>query len=116
MPPVFSSPAIILPWPKPLQTPFAPRSANGSLSSLVQYDAVCDALDSGHLWESGFDVFPKEPPAADSRLLRTPHIVGASKQTAEKAAKIAAEEVRRYLAGEPSRNCANPEVAEGRAR
>ena len=56
--------------------------------------------------------------AGHSRLLRTPHtvmtphIAGASKQTAEKAARIAAEEVRRYLAGEALRNCANPEAAE----
>ena len=42
----------------------------------------------------------------------TPHIAGASKQTAEKAARIAAEEVRRYLAGEALRNCTNPEAAE----
>ena len=90
---------------------------NCARGSLVQYDAVCDALDSGHLWGAGFDVFPEEPVPADSRLLRTPHLVmtphiaGASKQTAEKAAKIAAEEVRRYLAKEPLRNCANPEAA-----
>ena len=95
---------------------------NCARGSLVQYDAVCDALDSGHLWGAGFDVFPEEPPAADSRSLRTPHIVmtphiaGASKQTAEKAAKIAAEEVRRYLAGEPLRNCANLEAAERRGK
>ncbi len=91
---------------------------NCARGSLVQYDAVCDALDSGHLWGAGFDVFPEEPVPAGSRLLRTPHIVmtphiaGASKQTAEKAAKIAAEEVRRYLAKEPLRNCANPEAAD----
>ncbi len=90
---------------------------NCARGSLVQYGAVCDALDSGHLWGAGFDVFPEEPVPANSRLLRTPHLVmtphiaGASKQTAEKAAKIAAEEVRRYLAGEPLRNCTNPEAA-----
>ena len=61
---------------------------NCARGSLVQYDAVCDALDSGHLWGAGFDVFPEEPVPAGSRLLRTPHIVmtphiaGASKQTA----------------------------------
>jgi D-3-phosphoglycerate dehydrogenase / 2-oxoglutarate reductase len=47
--------------------------------------------------------FPEEPIPADSRLLTTlhivmtPHIAGASKQTAEKAARIAAGEVRRFL-------------------
>ena len=90
---------------------------NCARGTLVDYDAVCDALDSGHLWGAGFDVFPEEPIPADSRLLRTPHIVmtphiaGASKQTAEKAARIAAGEVRRFLHGEPLEHCLNPEAA-----
>jgi len=89
---------------------------NCARGTLVDYDAVCDALDSGHLWGAGFDVFPEEPIPADSRLLRTPHIVmtphiaGASKQTAEKAARIAAGEVRRFLLGEPLEHCVNPLV------
>lgn len=91
---------------------------NCARGSLVDYDAVCDALDSGHLWGAGFDVFPEEPPAANSRLLKTPHIVmtphvaGASKQTAEKAARIAAGEIRRFLEGEPLEHCLNPEAVE----
>ena len=89
---------------------------NCARGSLVDYKAVCDALDSGHLWGAGFDVFPEEPVPADSRLLRTPHIVmtphiaGASKQTAEKAARIAAGEIRRFLEGEPLQHCLNPEA------
>ena len=90
---------------------------NCARGTLVDYDAVCDALDSGHLWGAGFDVFPEEPIPADSRLLTTahivmtPHIAGASKQTAEKAALIAAGEVRRFLHGEPLEHCVNPEAA-----
>jgi D-3-phosphoglycerate dehydrogenase / 2-oxoglutarate reductase len=89
---------------------------NCARGSLVDYEAVCDALDSGHLWGAGFDVFPEEPLASDSRLLRTehvvmtPHIAGASKQTAEKAARIAAGEIRRFLQGEPLEHCLNPEA------
>ncbi len=89
---------------------------NCARGTLVDYDAVCDALDSGHLWGAGFDVFPEEPIPAGSRLLTTPHIVmtphiaGASKQTAEKAARIAAGEVRRFLNGEPLEHCVNPEA------
>ena len=91
---------------------------NCARGSLVDYDAVCDALDRGHLWGAGFDVFPEEPIPADSRLLKTkhivmtPHIAGASKQTAEKAARIAAGEVRRFLANEPLEHCLNPEALE----
>src|SRR5580704_4626171 len=92
---------------------------NCARGTLVDYDAVCDALDSGHLWGAGFDVFPEEPIPADSRLLTTPHIVmtphiaGASKQTAEKAARIAAGEVRRFLNHEPLEHCVNPEAVAG---
>jgi D-3-phosphoglycerate dehydrogenase / 2-oxoglutarate reductase len=94
---------------------------NCARGTLVDYDAVCDALDSNHLWGAGFDVFPEEPIPADSRLLTTPHIVmtphiaGASKQTAEKAAWIAAGEVRRFLQGEPLEHCVNPEVGPGKS-
>jgi D-3-phosphoglycerate dehydrogenase / 2-oxoglutarate reductase len=92
---------------------------NCARGTLVDYDAVCDALDSGHLWGAGFDVFPEEPIPAPSRLLTTPHIVmtphiaGASKQTAEKAARIAAGEVRRFLNHEPLEHCVNPEAVAG---
>ena len=90
---------------------------NCARGSLVDYDAVCDALDSGHLWGAGFDVFPEEPIPTDSRLLKTrhvvmtPHIAGASKQTAEKAARIAAGEVCHFMNGERLEHCLNPEAA-----
>ena len=93
---------------------------NCARGSLVDYEAVCDALDNGHLWGAGFDVFPEEPIPKDSRLLKTrhivmtPHIAGASKQTAEKAARIAAREVRRFLNGERLENCLNLETAHAR--
>jgi D-3-phosphoglycerate dehydrogenase / 2-oxoglutarate reductase len=93
---------------------------NCARGTLVDYDAVCDALETGHLWGAGFDVFPEEPLSPESRLLRTPHIVmtphiaGASKQTAEKAARIAAGEVRHFLRGEPLEHCINPEAGASR--
>jgi D-3-phosphoglycerate dehydrogenase / 2-oxoglutarate reductase len=87
-----------------------PRGAivvNAARGGLVDYDAVCDALEDGHLGAAAFDVFPEEPLPPDSRLRRldnvvlTPHLAGASKQTASNAASMLAAEVRRYLAGEP---------------
>ncbi len=95
---------------------------NCARGTLCDYDAICDALDSGHLWGAGFDVFPEEPIPRNSRLLRTPHIVmtphiaGASKQTAEKAARIAAGEIRRYLQKQPLEHCLNPEADKSRAK
>ncbi|MGK5728584.1 2-hydroxyacid dehydrogenase [Streptomyces sp. URMC 124] len=89
---------------------------NCARGALVDYDAVCDALESGHLAGAGFDVFPTEPVPTAARLLSapgvvlTPHIAGGSRQVAHKAARIVASEVRRFLDGEPLAHCANPEV------
>ncbi|WP_030675424.1 2-hydroxyacid dehydrogenase [Streptomyces sp. NRRL B-1347] len=87
---------------------------NCARGALLDYDAVCDALDSGALAGAGFDVYPEEPVPADSRLLRTPgivmtpHIAGGSQEVAHKAARIVAAEVGRYLRGEPLAHRANP--------
>ncbi|ARP73735.1 hydroxyacid dehydrogenase [Streptomyces pluripotens] len=93
---------------------------NCARGGLLDYEAVCDALDRGHLFAAAFDVFPEEPVPAGSRLLHTPgvvmtpHLAGASKQTAHQAARICAAETLRYLRGEPLAHCANPEVLAGR--
>lgn len=89
---------------------------NCARGSLVDYDAVCDALDEGRLFGAAFDVFPVEPLPSDSRLPRTPgvvmtpHLAGASRQTAHNAAGMVAAEAGRHLAGRPPLHCANPEV------
>jgi D-3-phosphoglycerate dehydrogenase len=89
---------------------------NCARGSLLDYDALACALKSGHLFAAAADVFAEEPLPANSPLLAipnfimTPHIAGGTRQAAEKAATIAAEEVRRFLAGEPLRHCANPEA------
>ena len=89
---------------------------NCARGSLMDYDALADALRSGHLFAAAADVFPAEPLPADSPLLQlpnfimTPHIAGGTRQAAEKAAAIAAQELRLYLDGKPLRYCANPEV------
>ncbi|MEU1819020.1 2-hydroxyacid dehydrogenase [Streptomyces roseifaciens] len=89
---------------------------NCARGALVDYDAVCDALESGHLAGAGFDVFPTEPVPAGARLLSapgvvlTPHIAGGSRQVAHKAARIVAAEVSRFLDGKPLAHCANPEA------
>ncbi|MFI1801706.1 2-hydroxyacid dehydrogenase [Streptomyces sp. NPDC020379] len=89
---------------------------NCARGALLDYDAVCDALDTGQLAGAGLDVFPEEPLPAGSRLLTTPgvvltpHIAGGSRQVAHKAAAIVAAEVGRHLRGEPLAHCANPEV------
>ncbi|GAA3310925.1 2-hydroxyacid dehydrogenase [Streptomyces cinereospinus] len=92
---------------------------NCARGALVDYDAVCDALDSGQLAGAACDVFPVEPVPAGSRLLSTPglvltpHIAGASREVAHKAARIVAGEAARFLrGGAPALlHCANPESA-----
>ncbi|GAB2548537.1 NAD(P)-dependent oxidoreductase [Leucobacter ruminantium] len=87
------------------------RLVNAARGGLVDYDAVADAIESGRLAGAAFDVFPEEPVDFGSRIFAlaatghdivlTPHIAGASRQTASRAADGVAEEIRRFLAGEP---------------
>ncbi|RVX44188.1 D-3-phosphoglycerate dehydrogenase [Nonomuraea polychroma] len=87
---------------------------NCARGALLDYDALCDALDSGHLFGAAMDVFPEEPIPPGSRLLTTPnlimtpHLAGASKETAMKAAAIVAADVARYVRGEPLVHVATP--------
>lgn len=82
---------------------------NAARGALLDYDAVCDALHSGQLFAAAFDVFPKEPLPADSplrtapRVVMTPHLAGASRDTAHNAATVVAAEVGRFTRGEPLR-------------
>lgn len=90
------------------QLAMMPRGAvlvNTARGGLLDYDAAVDALESGQLGAAAFDVFPAEPLPAGSRLLTapnvvmTPHLAGATKQTAHRAASIAAEAVAAFLDG-----------------
>jgi D-3-phosphoglycerate dehydrogenase len=83
---------------------------NTARGPLADYDAIYDALVSGHLNGAMLETFAIEPVPPDLPLLQlpnvtlTPHIAGASVKTVRHAAGLAAEEVRRYLAGEPPLN------------
>ena len=83
---------------------------NTSRGPLLDYDALYDALKSNHLRGAMLETFSIEPTPPDWHLLQlpnvtlTPHIAGASVKTVRYAAGLAAEEVRRYLAGEPAVN------------
>lgn len=94
-----------------------PRGAvvvNSARGGLVDYAALCDALDRGHLRGAALDVYDPEPPPPGDRIYTTPrlvlspHIAGASRETAERAANVAAAEVRRFLRAEPLAHVANP--------
>jgi D-3-phosphoglycerate dehydrogenase len=89
---------------------------NCARGGLLDYEAMCDALDSGHLYAAACDVLPLEPLPSDHRLLRTPrltltpHLAGASRQAARLAADIGASDIARYAAGERPVHLANPDV------
>lgn len=82
---------------------------NAARGPLVDYDAVASAIESGQLGAAAFDVFPDEPVDFDERVLRlareghdivvTPHIAGASIETAQRAARGVARELRQALDG-----------------
>ncbi|RWK63102.1 2-hydroxyacid dehydrogenase [Mesorhizobium sp.] len=83
---------------------------NTARGPLVDYDALYDALVSGHIGSAMLETFAVEPVPADWPLLQlpnvtlTPHIAGASVRTVTYAAEQAAEEVRRFIAGLPPVN------------
>ncbi|MEZ5478566.1 MAG: 2-hydroxyacid dehydrogenase [Thiolinea sp.] len=83
---------------------------NTARGPMVDHDALYDALKNGHLRGAMLETFGIEPTPPDYPLLHlpnvtlTPHIAGASLRTVRNAAAQAAEEVRRYLAGEEARN------------
>jgi D-3-phosphoglycerate dehydrogenase len=85
---------------------------NVARGPLLDEGALCDALDSGQVATAALDTYEREPLPAKSRLLGqadrvvlTPHLGGASRAVAEKAARIAAEEVGRWVRGEPLAHC-----------
>lgn len=83
---------------------------NTARGPLCDYDALHSALASGRIAGAMLETFSVEPVPADWPLLQlpnvtlTPHIAGASVRTVTYAAEQAAEEVRRYLAGETPKN------------
>ena len=83
---------------------------NTARGPMVDYDALTRALESGRLGGAMLETFAVEPVPSDWTLLRlpnvtlTPHIAGASLKTVRIAAARVAEEVRRYIAGEPPVN------------
>jgi phosphoglycerate dehydrogenase-like enzyme len=82
---------------------------NAARGPIVDTDALIDALQSGKI-RAAIDVTDPEPlpdghPLWDCpNLLITPHVGGSSPQFARNAVRVAAEELRRYMKGEPLHN------------
>lgn len=82
---------------------------NAARGPIVNTDALVDALQSKKI-RAALDVTDPEPLPAGHPLWRcpnlliTPHVGGSSPEFAPRSLKIAADELRRYMAGEPLRN------------
>jgi D-3-phosphoglycerate dehydrogenase len=89
---------------------------NTARGGLLDYAALYDALVTGHLVGAALDVFDPEPPRLDDPLLRlpnitiTPHIGGASRETAERGVRQVAKGIADFMAGKVPKGCINPEV------
>jgi phosphoglycerate dehydrogenase-like enzyme len=82
---------------------------NSARGPIVDTDALVDALNAGSI-RAALDVTDPEPLPLGHPLWKcpnlfiTPHIGGSSPRFAPRAIKIAADELRRYIDGEPLRN------------
>jgi phosphoglycerate dehydrogenase-like enzyme len=82
---------------------------NAARGGIVQTDALVDALNAGKT-RAALDVTDPEPLPTDHplwhcpNLLITPHIGGSSPEFDARSLKVAADELRRYINGEPLKN------------
>jgi glyoxylate reductase len=89
---------------------------NTARGGIVNEQALAQALDSGHIYAAGLDVFECEPVPMDNPLLRhprvvvVPHIGSATTLTRAKMVDIAVRNAMAALQGLPMPHCVNPQV------
>lgn len=89
---------------------------NVSRGGLVDEQALCAALDRGHLAGAALDVFDPEPPARDNPLLRrddvvvTPHIAGVTVESRERMWRMALTMALQVWNGQRPDYVVNPEA------
>jgi D-3-phosphoglycerate dehydrogenase / 2-oxoglutarate reductase len=95
-----------------------PRGAvlvNTARGGLLDYAPLPALLGSGALGALALDVYDLEPPPDDwplhkaPNVVMAPHLAGATKQTAHRAAAITAAETARFVRGERLAHPANPD-------
>jgi glyoxylate reductase len=83
------------------------RLINISRGGVVDTEALCDALASGHLAYAAMDVTDPEPLPGEHRLLSlpnvtvTPHMASATSETRDAIALLTVENILAGLRGEP---------------
>ena len=89
------------------------RIINCARGGIVNEPELAEALKSGKVAGAAFDVFEKEPPAADHPLLAldnfiaTPHLGASTLEAQENVATAVAEQVVDYLVARTVRNAVN---------
>lgn len=87
---------------------------NAARGGLLDYGPLPELLEQGQLGGVAVDVYDIEPPPVTHPLLQapnvvlTPHLAGATRQTADRAAAIVARDVADFLAGRTPTHIANP--------
>lgn len=87
--------------------------------SLVDTDALCQALREGRLAGAALDVLeaaplpPESPLLTCPNLLLTPHIGGATQETIARYSAMVADDLLRWIEGKRPRHLANPAVWRG---
>jgi D-3-phosphoglycerate dehydrogenase len=94
---------------------------NASRGTVVDIDALHDALQSGHLSGAAIDVFPTEPKSRDEPLkspligmrnvVLTPHIGGSTQESQENIGREVAEKLVRFILSGATKGAVNfPEI------
>ena len=95
---------------------------NTSGGSVVDLDALAEALQVGRIAGAALDVFPghqlpaASPLCAAPNIVLTPHIGGATAETVERHSRMMTLEIERLMAGKPLRHVVNPEYERARGR
>ncbi len=95
---------------------------NASRGSVVDIDALVDALDSGHIAGAAVDVFPQEPKSNQDEFISplrrfdnvilTPHVGGSTQEAQENIAREVASKLVRYSDNGSTTTAVNfPEVS-----
>lgn len=85
---------------------------NVSRGSVVDEEALIDALRSGRLGSAGLDVFAQEPSpmalwADVLNVTLTPHLAGSTRESILESVALVQENLRRHFAGEPLASLVN---------
>jgi D-3-phosphoglycerate dehydrogenase len=89
---------------------------NTARGSLVDENALYEALKEGRLAGAALDTFSTEPPPEDWPLLKldnvtlTPHIAGSSREAARRGVDSVVCDIAAFFTGKPLKHCVNPVV------